>query len=119
MPEELDVALRKMTQIARRIGEVSIESKIAIDVEEYVQSFKPDLMEVVFAWCKGAKFAAICKMTSVFEGSIIRVFRMLEELLRQMVNAAKAIGNTELEAKFADGIHLIKRDIVFAASLYL
>ena len=30
-----------------------------------------------------------------------------------------AIGNAELESKFAKGIELIKRDIVFAASLYL
>jgi ATP-dependent RNA helicase DOB1 len=45
--------------------------------------------------------------------------RRLEELLRQLVQAAKVIGNTELEAKFAEGITRIKRDIVFAASLYL
>lgn len=58
-------------------------------------------------------------MTDVFEGSIIRSMRRLEELLKQLVNAAKAIGNTELEAKFAEGITKLKRDIVFAASLYL
>ncbi len=29
--------------------------------------------------------------------------RRLEELLRQMCQAAKAIGNTDLENKFADG----------------
>ncbi|MGH0168932.1 UNVERIFIED_CONTAM: hypothetical protein FKN15_055848 [Acipenser sinensis] len=51
--------------------------------------------------------------------SIIRCMRRLEELLRQMCQAAKAIGNTELENKFAEGITKIKRDIVFAASLYL
>lgn len=45
--------------------------------------------------------------------------RRLEELLRQMVQAAKSIGNTELENKFSEGIKLIKRDIIFAASLYL
>ena len=52
-------------------------------------------------------------------GSIIRSMRRLEELLRQMVQAAKNIGNTELENKFAESIKLLKRDIVFAASLYL
>ena len=52
-------------------------------------------------------------------GSIIRCMRRLEELLRQMCQAAKVIGNTELENKFADGITKLKRDIVFAASLYL
>jgi len=45
--------------------------------------------------------------------------RRLEELLRQMSLAAKVIGNKELEEKFNDGVKLIKRDIVFAASLYL
>jgi ATP-dependent RNA helicase DOB1 len=45
--------------------------------------------------------------------------RNLEELLRQMCSAAKAIGNDVLEEKFAAGINKIKRDIVFAASLYL
>ena len=45
--------------------------------------------------------------------------RRLEELLRQMVQAAKNIGNTELENKFSEAIKLLKRDIIFAASLYL
>jgi len=65
--------------------------------------------------------------------------RRLEELLRQFasvclpdmiceleltlvagsVQAAKSIGNTELEEKFTQSIEKIKRDIVFAASLYL
>jgi ATP-dependent RNA helicase DOB1 len=35
----------------------------------------------------------------VFEGSVIRVFRRLQELLRQMVQASKAIGNDELADK--------------------
>lgn len=33
--------------------------------------------------------------------------RRLEELLRQMCQAAKAIGNTELENKFAEGMYFI------------
>ena len=45
-------------------------------------------------------------MTDVFEGSIIRCIRRLEEILRQMSCAAKTIGNTELENKFAQGIYI-------------
>jgi len=45
--------------------------------------------------------------------------RRLEEVLRQLCQAAKGIGNTDLENKFSEAIKLIKRDIVFAASLYL
>ena len=60
-------------------------------------------MDVVHLWTQGAQFSQICKMTDAFEGSIIRCIRRLEELMRQMCQAAKAIGNTELENKFADG----------------
>jgi ATP-dependent RNA helicase DOB1 len=45
--------------------------------------------------------------------------RRLEELLRQFAAACKVIGNEHLETKFTEGRNLLKRDIVFAASLYL
>ncbi|XP_019620531.1 PREDICTED: superkiller viralicidic activity 2-like 2 isoform X1 [Branchiostoma belcheri] len=119
LTEELAGPLRQMQESARRIAKVSAEAKMSIEEEEYVESFRPHMMDVCHAWSKGATFAQICKMTDIFEGSIIRCMRRLEELMREMCHAAKAIGNTELENKFADGITKIKRDIVFAASLYL
>ena len=70
-------------------------------------------------WAKGAKFVEIMKLTDSYEGSIIRIIRRLEELLRQLALAARAIGNAELEAKFNDARDKIKRGIIFAASLYL
>jgi ATP-dependent RNA helicase DOB1 len=76
-------------------------------------------MEAVFAWCKGAKFIEVQKLTGSFEGTTIRTLRRLEELVRQITNAAKAFGDKELEAKFEAGSKLLKRDIVFCSSLYL
>jgi ATP-dependent RNA helicase DOB1 len=76
-------------------------------------------MEALFAWCKGAKFVEVQKLTGNFEGTTIRTIRRIEELLRQIISAAKAIGNNELEAKFEKGVELIRRDIVFCSSLYL
>ncbi len=119
LKEELAVPLRALQEMARRISKVSAECKLDLPEQEYVERFRPELMDVVYAWCKGARFAKVCKMTDVFEGSIIRCLRRLEELLRQMAMAAKSIGNTELETKFNTGIALMKRDIVFANSLYL
>uniref|UniRef100_T1ITC5 Helicase ATP-binding domain-containing protein n=1 Tax=Strigamia maritima TaxID=126957 RepID=T1ITC5_STRMM len=119
LTNELSGPLRQMQEIARHIAKVSIESRLELQEDEYVESFRPHLMDVVYAWTKNSPFSEICKMTDVFEGSIIRCIRRLEELLRQMCQAAKAIGNAELENKFAEGIRLIKRDIVFTASLYL
>lgn len=116
---ELSGPLRQMQDLARRIAKVSSEANLDLDESGYVEKFKPFLMDVVYAWCKGANFLQICKMTDIFEGSIIRCMRRLEEILRQLSQAAKNIGNTDLENKFSDAIKLIKRDIVFAASLYL
>uniref|UniRef100_A0A3B3ZEI6 Exosome RNA helicase MTR4 n=1 Tax=Periophthalmus magnuspinnatus TaxID=409849 RepID=A0A3B3ZEI6_9GOBI len=117
LTEQLAAPLRQMQECAKRIAKVSADAKLEVDEETYMNQFKPHLMDVVYAWANGATFAQICKMTDVFE-SIIRCMRRLEEVLRQMCSAAKAIGNTELENKFAE-ITKIKRDIVFAASLYL
>jgi len=76
-------------------------------------------MEAVYAWCGGAKFVEVQKLTKAFEGTTIRTLRRLEELVRQITTAAKAIGNDELEEKFNKGGELIRRDIVFCSSLYL
>ncbi|KAH8273544.1 hypothetical protein KR018_000071 [Drosophila ironensis] len=116
---ELSGPLRSMQDLARRVARVSTECKLVLDADTYVDKFKPFLMDVVLAWCKGSSFLSVCKMTDIFEGSIIRCMRRLEELLRQMCQASKTIGNTDLENKFSEGIRLLKRDIVFAASLYL
>ena len=59
------------------------------------------------------------KLTSVYEGSLIRVFRRLEELLRQMEKAANVMGNEELREKFQEGLKRLQRGIVAAQSLYL
>uniref|UniRef100_A0A8C6KK91 Exosome RNA helicase MTR4 n=1 Tax=Nothobranchius furzeri TaxID=105023 RepID=A0A8C6KK91_NOTFU len=103
LTEQLAAPLRQMQECAKRIAKVSADAKLEVDEETYLNQFKPHLMDVVYAWANGATFAQICKMTDVFEGSIIRCMRRLEEVLRQMCSAAKAIGNTELENKFAEG----------------
>ncbi|KAI8981085.1 rRNA-processing arch domain-containing protein [Pilobolus umbonatus] len=119
LQDELEGPWRLLQETARRIAKTSNECKMNIEEQTYLEKFKPDLMDVVMAWCQGAKFSQICKMTEVYEGSLIRIFRRLEELLRQMCAAAKSIGNSELENKFSEGINRIHRDIIFAASLYL
>lgn len=119
LTEELAQPLRMMQDLAKRIATVSKESNLDVDEQQYIEKFKPSLMDCVFAWSKGAPFAEVCKLTDAYEGSIIRCMRRLEELLRQMCQASRVIGNTELENKFSEAISYIKRDIVFAGSLYI
>ena len=59
-----------MQDTARRIARVSTEAKLTLIEEDYVDGFKPHLMDVVHAWCCGATFSQICKMTDVFEGKL-------------------------------------------------
>lgn len=65
LKEELATPLRVMQETARRIAKVSRESKLPLVEEEYVQSFKVELMDAVMQWCRGAKFSEVCKMTDV------------------------------------------------------
>ncbi|KAJ8088841.1 ATP-dependent RNA helicase mtr4 [Marasmius tenuissimus] len=123
LKEELASPLRVLQEMARRIAKVSQEAKLSVDEEQYVSSFKAELMEVVMQWCKGASFSRICKLAgqSIFEGSLIRVFRRLGELLRQMAMGAKVIGNSELQQKFEKASEMLERpnSVIFCSSLYL
>lgn len=116
---ELQTCLSELHEQARNVAKVSNECKMEVMEDKYVSSFNPGLMDVVYQWVNGATFSEIVKTTDVFEGSIIRTLRRLEEVLREMINAAKALANKELEQKFEDARKNLKRDIVFAASLYL
>jgi ATP-dependent RNA helicase DOB1 len=62
LKEDLANPLRILQETARRIAKVSTESGIALVEEEYVQTFKVEMMDVVMQWCKGTKFADICKV---------------------------------------------------------
>merc|ERR1712187_321462 len=105
--------------IARNVAEVMLENKLPIDVEEYVEKLKPQLMDVVLGWLEGKRFYEIMNQCNLYEGSVVRVIRRLEELVRELATAAKQIGNQELEKKLNEGRGRLKRGIIFAASLYL
>lgn len=97
-----------------------VESNIDIKKDEYLQKFAPEMMEIVLKWCQGARFSEICEISeSIFEGTIIRNMRRLDELIQQLVESAKVIGNNELRDKFMESQANLKRGIIFAASLYL
>jgi hypothetical protein len=61
LKEELASPLRVMQEQARRIAKVAKEAKLPLDEEQYVQSFKVELMDAVVQWCRGASFTEICK----------------------------------------------------------
>ena len=59
LKEDLSKPYRDLQSQARLIAKISQESKLAVVEEEYVDKFKPQLMDVVYSWSHGASFSAI------------------------------------------------------------
>ncbi|KAE9464222.1 hypothetical protein C3L33_03875, partial [Rhododendron williamsianum] len=170
---ELAKPLQQLQNSARRIAEIQHECKLEVNVDEYVEAaVRPYLMDVIYCWSKsvvfyldsrfsfsyglsfcpflqGVSFAEVIQMTDIFEGSIIRLARRLDEFLNQVSGsesveililaisekmlktnysmliqlqlrgAANAVGEADLEKKFLAASESLRRGIMFANSLYL
>lgn len=102
--------------IADRVGVVQDKHKVV--AEEHRSDLKFGLIEVVYEWAKGTPFEKITSLTDIAEGTIVRVITRLDETCREVRDAARVIGDAELFKKMEEAQNKIKRDIVFAASLY-
>ncbi|KAF7833739.1 DExH-box ATP-dependent RNA helicase DExH11 isoform X2 [Senna tora] len=117
---KLSEAKHRLYKTAIRLGELQAEQNLPINPEEYAQeNLKFGLVEVVYEWAKGTPFSEICELTDVPEGLIVRTIVRLDETCREFKNAAAIMGNSALCKKMEIASNAIKRDIVFAASLYI
>ncbi|KAG7564740.1 ATP-dependent RNA helicase Ski2 C-terminal [Arabidopsis suecica] len=120
LTSKLAKAKQRLYDTAIRLGELQAQYNLQIDPEEYAQeNLKFGLVEVVYEWAKGTPFAEICELTDVPEGLIVRTIVRLDETCREFKNAAAIMGNSALHKKMDAASNAIKRDIVFAASLYV
>ena len=69
--------------------------------------------------CTAHNPPAACYVTLYIAGMIVRCIQRLDETCKDVRNAARVIGDSSLYNKMQTSSTLIKRDIVFAASLYL
>ena len=123
-PPELAGSLAEACERARELafaaGEVQAAAGLPVAPDEYVDAaLKFGLTEVVHLWAKGTKFADICQYTDVQEGSIVRTIVRLDEMCRDVRNAARIMGDSALYEKMEAASAAIKRDICFSASLYV
>ena len=114
---DVNARIHKVCQDAGLLSETSADGSPNTGAEK----IKPSLIEVTYKWAKGCKFIDVVNSTDAYEGDIVRMMRRLEELLRQLASAARspAVGSELIHDKMMLGIQMIKRDIVFASSLYL
>ncbi|KAI9625335.1 hypothetical protein H4Q26_016358 [Puccinia striiformis f. sp. tritici PST-130] len=101
--------LKKRKTVLRSLGFcnsddiVQVKGRVACEISSGDELL---LTELIF---NGAFNDLSPDMTDIFEGSLIRCFRRLQELIRQMSCAAKSIGNEELETKFTQSLDCLER----------
>ena len=120
LPERLVSSCERIQAIALDLGQRQKDFGLPVDPLEYsANSLKLGLVHVVYEWACGVPFASICELTGVQEGSIVRTITRLDELCREVRNCARVVGNPTLYRKMEASSEAIKRDIVFASSLYV
>ena len=120
IPEEMKEPWDELQNIIQKVYEVTKECGRDEDEEKFVNKFDPTYVEITYNWAGGATFKDIMEdYPDTFEGGVIRTMKRTEEILTQVQRAASTMGSTEIEQKVFEAIALIKRDIIFAASLYL
>lgn len=120
LPESLLHCCTRMKIIAENLGALQRQHGLDVDPAEYADStLKFGLVHVVYEWALGVPFSNICELTDAQEGSIVRCITRLDELCREVRNCARVVGNPTLYRKMEAASVAIKRDIVFAASLYV
>lgn len=116
---KLEFKCLQLKAIATNIGKIQKECGLGQDVEDFVDTLKFGLVEVVHRWAEGSSFSEILKITDEQEGIIVRCIQRLDEVLRAVKAAFKLIGCPDICEKIEVATQSINRDIVFAASLYV
>jgi len=120
LPGPLEIACLELETLCMDCGIFQFECGLGYDPESYCTSvLNFGLVHVVHEWAKGTSFVQICQLTDVPEGTIVRTIVRLEQSCREVMDAARVMGNTELFQKMQQAATLIKRDVIFAASLYV
>ncbi|KAL1955256.1 hypothetical protein VTO42DRAFT_8854 [Malbranchea cinnamomea] len=108
--------------IANRVNDIQITHQVILsseDSNDFLSKPRFNLVEVVYEWARGMSFNRITDLTDVMEGTIVRVITRLDETCREVKNAAKLVGDPSLYSKMQQAQEMIKRDVIFAASLYM
>ncbi len=117
----LQRGINAITAISKRVNDVQTLHQVILSSDDADFESQPrfGLVEVVYNWAEGMGFKEIMDLTDVMEGTIVRVVTRLDETCREVMSAARLIGDPGLYAKMEKAREMIRRDVVFTASLYM
>ncbi|OAT11538.1 DEAD/DEAH box RNA helicase [Blastomyces gilchristii SLH14081] len=118
----LEKGKEAIIKISEKVNDFQIQHQVILsseDSNDFASKPRFSLVEVVYEWARGMSFNRITDLTDVMEGTIVRVITRLDETCREVKSAAKLVGDPTLYSKMQQAQELIKRDVIFAASLYM
>lgn len=117
----LEKGKAEILKITERLMRVYANHQVILTSEEqeFLERKRFALVNVVYEWARGLSFNEIMQISPEAEGTIVRVITRLDEICREVRNAALIVGDSQLHSKMGEAQERIKRDIVFCASLYL
>lgn len=119
VPEKFKEKVQFMYEVAENLQMEMEDHQIDIQDDFVYYYVNPAAVMAVYKWAQGEDFIEVMKYAGdILEGQLVRVILMTNELLKSFMTASKLIGYVELSEKFNQAIEAIKRDIIFAASLY-
>ncbi|KAK6386210.1 Antiviral helicase ski2 [Exophiala oligosperma] len=122
LSENLKRGKEAIIEIAEKVNKYQILHQVILssdDANDFESRPRFGLVEVVYEWARGMSFNRITDLTDVMEGTIVRVVTRLDETCREVMSAARLIGDPSLYQKMDKARELIRRDVVFTASLYM
>lgn len=121
MTPRLEKGRGRILEISEKLLKIYTEHLVMLtsEEEEFLERNRFALVNVVYEWARGLSFRDIMQISVELEGTIVRVITRLDEVCRQVKDAALIVGDSLLHSKMSEAQERIKRDIVFCASLYL
>ncbi|KJP88887.1 hypothetical protein AK88_01381 [Plasmodium fragile] len=113
--EGYEQIIKTATHVSNKMNECGMN----MNLKDYLDKFKSAIMPIVLQWVRGYSFMEILTDSQIYEGSIIRTLRRLDELLRQMICAFRGINNDSMCEILTEATKKLRRGIPFSPSLYL
>ncbi|KAL3287831.1 hypothetical protein HHI36_002290 [Cryptolaemus montrouzieri] len=111
----LQEAIDKLKVIHSEI--INIESR-QIRSEDIQDELNLGLVMIIYNWASNKSFAEISSHSNYQAGIIVRCIQQLDDTICDIRDACKIIGDPTLRKKMEDASKAIRRDIVYADSLY-
>jgi antiviral helicase SKI2 len=119
LTSRMEIAKEQIGDIKAILEGLQEKLGVRVDISDSKPSVNFTLAAAVYEWARGVSFNKIADLVNVQEGKIVRCITRLDELCKDVRNAARVIGNPSLYRKLEAASECIKRDIVFAASMYI